>query len=438
VQRPRTNLRHNLRRRSRHNREEGIVIALVAAFMVIVIGAMMALSIDVVSFYTARSEAQLAADSAALAAARVLANSGATYNPALLALAVGPAENIARQVAYQNQVGGAYLTVANVPPFFFGIVPPTNPTVKVTVHANLPTFFARMLGTRFVTVAASATAEAYNPSGAEAYSGSPAIPVAPICVKPWLLPNMSPTTAGVQIFDPASGAIIDSTLLGWTSPPGKMLTLNALACPGGTCTAPTSPASWQYYPGDPGNFPPPPIPAPSCPSSLTTPYQESIAGCIQTPISCNSSANVDLGAYPNPGPGPPNRDSDTADAVNCLTHATATLNDADQVDLTAPDPPFQFLAGAKNPVAGAAGSDVMVSDSLVTVPVYDSTATTNPLQIIGFVQLFLNPDGQEAPALTGGVNTTVINLAGCGNTATGTPIYGNGASPVAVRLISSP
>ena len=40
--------------------------------MLVVIGAMMALSIDVVTFYTARSEAQLAADASALAAARVL------------------------------------------------------------------------------------------------------------------------------------------------------------------------------------------------------------------------------------------------------------------------------------------------------------------------------------------------------------------------------
>ena len=81
MRRHRTNLRYSLRRGSRHNREQGIVIALVAAFMLVVIGAMMALSIDVVTFYTARSEAQLAADAAALAGARVLANSGITSDP---------------------------------------------------------------------------------------------------------------------------------------------------------------------------------------------------------------------------------------------------------------------------------------------------------------------------------------------------------------------
>ena len=38
----------------------------------------------------------------------------------------------------------------------------------------------------------------------------------------------------------------------------------------------------------------------------------------------------------------------------------------------------------------------MLSDSLVTVPVFDDTlGLNNPVQIVGFVQLFLNPGVQE-------------------------------------------
>ena len=59
-------------------KDRGIVILLVAVVLLFVVGAMAALSIDVVTFYTARSEAQMAADGAALAGARVLANSGLT------------------------------------------------------------------------------------------------------------------------------------------------------------------------------------------------------------------------------------------------------------------------------------------------------------------------------------------------------------------------
>ena len=79
--------------------------------MLFVLGAMAALAIDVVTFYTARSEAQLAADGAALAGARVLANSGATSDTTGTLLASvesssGSAQTVATQVATQNVVGG--------------------------------------------------------------------------------------------------------------------------------------------------------------------------------------------------------------------------------------------------------------------------------------------------------------------------------------------
>ena len=66
---------------ARRKNEQGIIVTLVAVFMLGVVGAMAALSIDVVTLYTARSEAQLAADGGALAGARVLANSGMTSDP---------------------------------------------------------------------------------------------------------------------------------------------------------------------------------------------------------------------------------------------------------------------------------------------------------------------------------------------------------------------
>jgi hypothetical protein len=142
------------------------------------------------------------------------------------------------------------------------------------------------------------------------------------------------------------------------------------------------------------------------------------------------------------------RDTETQQAVDGLTHSTA--NEGDSVDTTAvPNPPpFQFLAGADNPVvlsgSLAAETDIVISDSLVTVPVINVDSTTSlPLagfpsvRIIGFVQLFLNPTGAAAPA-SGHIHTQVINLVGCGTdiAATTQPILGNGASPVAVRLIS--
>jgi len=400
---------------------------LVAVVMLFVVGAMAALSIDVVTFYTARSEAQLVADAAALAAARVLANSGATSDTTgtlgLMALAEPLASAVAIQVAQNSMVGGRYLVAGEVVVNFSGT--PPNPHVTVRAQrTDLPTFFARIWGSQQVTVAASATAEAYNPSGAIATAATAAPPVAPLCVKPWLLPNADPYTSGT-IFNPTTGAITDASLLGWSSFSTGGVPMN-LATSGLT--------AWQYYVGDPSSFPAPTQALPACAAAWTDPYRLGVAGCVQMPISCNSTVNTYV----------PGEVLDTEDAVNCLTHATTTGGGDTVTSVNPPSAPFQFVAGDDNPIPGLARSNVMVSDSLVTVPVFDTvsfTAPGSPVTIIGFVQLFLNPDGNAAPAnisFPDSVNTTVINMAGCGAKASGTPILGNGASPVTVRLISPP
>ncbi|MGA7629412.1 MAG: pilus assembly protein TadG-related protein [Terriglobales bacterium] len=439
--------------------EQGVIITLVAMFMLFVVGAMAALSIDVVTIYTARSEAQLAADSAALAAARVLANSGATSDPnaatdGLMANAWTLAQAVALQVAEQNQVGGVNLTSSQIT---IPTAPPssvTNPTVNVKIQTNLPTFFARIWGRTQVTVAASATAEAYNPSPTGVVTSGSFYPVAPLCVKPWLLPNIDPTTGDTTIFSATTGAITNPALLGWETlaPPGNTHLKTRCPAPPGNCLPATSniPAAWQYYPGttDPttGSFPAPSAASVTCTGCTGfNNYQLSIAGCVQKAISCYSSAppspaqiiNIDTTSDAN-------RDTETGAAVNGMTHASAN-GWADSIDTAVASPPsgyepFQFVAGLGNPIPGLAGNTVMVSDSLVTVPVIDTStwppATFPQVQIIGFVQLFLNPYGD--PSTNGHIRTEVINLVGCGTAASGPPIVGNGASPVAVRLISPP
>ncbi len=63
-----------------NNNERGVTMVLVAVAMVAIV-AMAALSIDIVTLYLAREEAQRSADAAALAAARVLSVSGITGDP---------------------------------------------------------------------------------------------------------------------------------------------------------------------------------------------------------------------------------------------------------------------------------------------------------------------------------------------------------------------
>ena len=80
-------MRRNQNKSGRKN-EQGIVIMLVAVVMLFVVGAMAALSIDVVTLYTARSEAQLAAagarqlgdDFGPRSSARVQSRNSRSYN----------------------------------------------------------------------------------------------------------------------------------------------------------------------------------------------------------------------------------------------------------------------------------------------------------------------------------------------------------------------
>ena len=147
---------------------------------------------------------------------------------------------------------------------------------------------------------------------------------------------------------------------------------------------------------------------------------------MQKPISCNSTVNIDQTVDLN-------RDAEAADAVDQLTHATGS-GSADSV--TGVLPPFEYVTGSSNPAAPG-GKDVLVTNSLVTIPVIDtSTFPTGfpATHIIGFLQVFLLEFGNPVIG-NNHVDTQVVNIVGCGSNATGTAISGNGASPVAVRLI---
>ena len=133
-------------------------MVLVAAAMVAIIG-MAALSIDVVTLYLARVEAQRSADAAALTAARVLSLSGITGDPDNVGgkwtAACDAATQLATAVANQNNVGGAAAaTTVNVSFAYNGIDSRNctyaggsgqfgvNPQVQVQViRGGLPTLF---------------------------------------------------------------------------------------------------------------------------------------------------------------------------------------------------------------------------------------------------------------------------------------------------------
>jgi len=469
--------------------ERGVTMILVALAMVAII-AMAALSIDVITLYLAREEAQRSADQAALAAARVISLSGITGDPGNVssswqAVCGAPnylASQVAASVGQQDAVEGLAGTVTvtysagsssswvsdcSTLPAAFGV----NPTVKVVLQRPaLPTFFSRIWGSPGSTVNVTATAEAFNPSNSGTVG--PAItPVQPRCVKPWIVPNLDPqkpnsscTNANCsKIVDLGSGQIMNPGVsLGGGNPTTGVIGETFWISPdcvhnNSTCKLRQPQPQANYYPNNSGLYEAAPslqyLPGETLYSSTAVPscssggslYEKAIAGCDQSTIyqcGVQSMNTVDLAE--NPG----EFTNDTMNGVQCLTHQSdpATTNAATGQDtfasFGAPSPyPFQILAGTNNPLVSsglAANTPVTSSTSVVSLPIYDQTVALRPngttsVTIVGFLQVFINAADQA-----GNVSVTVLNVAGCGNgsSSTGTPV--TGSSPVPVRLITPP
>jgi hypothetical protein len=126
---------------------------------------------------------------------------------------------------------------------------------------------------------------------------------------------------------------------------------------------------------------------------------------------------------------------DTATATECLIRQSAGQDVLDTTDF-----PFRLQPGAGNPVliANPGLTNISRSNNIVTLPIYDGTvpfsaaADFPPITIVGFLQVFIN-----SIDLNGNINVTVLNVAGCSNTATDTTPTASGTSPVPVRLISA-
>ena len=456
------------RRWNRRDRtgERGVTLALVAASIVAML-AMAALSIDVGSLYLAKAEMQRAADTGALAGARSLSLSGMTGDPTNAAgqwaAACLQAEQVARATAAQNSVAGANLPLGDVVsaaqdttgnfcnaasgPVAFGV----NPQVTVTISGvNLPLYFAPAMraffspgASRSVTMGATAAAEVYNPSAAVNFSASGLqLPVAPRCVKPWIVANADPVPhngnpAGGKFVNLADGSIVNpgfAAPLG-TGVIGEQIILRADCFNGaGTCNPPRDAqvgirnGALEFVPGQTVG------PFVAVPSGATgSSFQEASGGCDTRVVYACGTANGALGDLTiNPG----GSGGDTAVAVESLINYAGGGND----DIDTGVYPFQIQAGSGNPlvtngVPGVAdGTIISASNSIVTVPIFDSTnplpgGSSPALTIVGFLQLFIT-DVQTSN--NGHLVAKVLNVSGCG-TATGTAV--GGTSPVPVRLL---
>lgn len=122
--------------------------------------------------------------------------------------------------------------------------------------------------------------------------------------------------------------------------------------------------------------------------------------------------------------------TDTINGTQCLIHST---NGSGQDSIVADPPPFKFVAGSNNPITSVRGNPIATSDSLVTVPLFNSTTgVPASVQPIGFLQLFI-----RSVDPTGTIQGTIVNVVGCSTNNPGGNAFisGGGISPIPVRLV---
>jgi hypothetical protein len=437
-----------------HNRkkESGQTLLLVVVAMAVLVG-MAALAIDVATLYTAHNETRRAAEAAALAGAHAIATSGVTSGWLTQSQACsgnvgspGLAEQQALSVVAQSPVAGGAATLQAVS-CNFGT--PANPQFTVTVQrTGLPTFFGRIWGSFPGSATATATAEVYNPSGT---TGPPIVVGS---VKPWAVPNCDPNNGtgnsactgigGGYFVDPANNYAVANP----SSVVAKVVDLAEATLGSNNTQGPIGVGSVPVI-----NFLAVDVPisssTASCPSpsrvscsgnglvlAPSTPgFNETIACANSQPLSCGQTLNV------HPGSGTTYPPLTGKQATLCLIHANNTGNGQGQDQFcnntSAPNcpsgSPIAIDSGSNNPDPGLLGqSNISRSDSIITVPIYCTGAgcTTNPVTIIGFLQL-----GIVRVRNSGPLRTIVMNVVGCGSTTGSNPVSGGGVSPVPVRLV---
>jgi len=417
------------------------------------------------------------------------------YWAAICGSTTGWATQAALSAAAQNSVGGNSVSVSvnysdgsatNANCSTLSDAFAVNPLVIVQIApTSIPSFFSRIWGIAGSNISASATAEVFNPSASDVIGIAPnsqVTPVEPRCVKPWIVPNLDPrnpascTGAGCSPFVSLTNGQIQHAGIstdgsGLTGVIGETFTLFAdcgpttTTCLGGgplTGNPPDNPpyANVSGSPGrtyigggSPPSMPPPNLEyvpgavpqtasafsaVPSCAPS--TDYGSAVAGCDQTTVyQCGQQmsglGNPNLVDFSeNPG-GPA---GDSAMGVACSVTGNASLPLAGQDNLRNTVYPFVVLTGAANPLKVATDTPVTSSNSIVSLPIYDSNGTTPlvistntaPVTIVGFLQVFVN----SVDATNGSINVTVLNVAGCGSSATtNAPVFGS--SPLPVRLV---
>ncbi len=423
--------------------ERGAMLVLVAVSLIVLLAAS-ALAIDLGMLYVARNQAQRTADAAALAGAYTFITSGCTSSGGCVA--GGPQEAMARQqaeaVGAQNAVLGQAAQIQNGD-ISFSYPSAEEPQITVKVQRSqargnaIPLIFAKVFGAFESGVSATATAEAYNPSGAN--PDAPA--VGDDCVAPFLVPNCDPNHynipsgnennacasgyPGGYFINPDNGTIVNDSPVGQGGVIGQTWQLHY----GNTGPSDgAAPSQWYLvaYGG----------------SQSGSNLRNYISQCTPMTISCGET----LQTYNGKSTGP------VEQGVEDRIHASGLgLNQGQDTIDTSTGPPFPITGGQDNPNPLLVGKIYYgPSDSVVTVPVYDGHALSaggSTVTVVGFMQLFLEDANHKGTDEY--IDAVIMNVSGCSSgdgTGTGTgggtggsttspSVVSTGGAPIPIRLI---
>lgn len=463
-------MRADKRSASEDSKDSGVSILIIAIGMVFVL-AMAGLGIDLASLYVGRSQAQRAADAAALAGARSFVDQGCvtgSTGAGLTSTCMAIAKQQAEAVGNRNLIAGISPAITDSD-ISFPNTSSNDPQIQVVAgrgtydgadHGNaMPTFFMKIFGITTATVSAVAVAEAYNPSGGSTDTGSK-------CVKPWLFPNCDQFNNTSSNPDCAGGVgpfvNTDGTVARPVNFPngaiGEPYVIKP-AKPGDT------PAPGQFYAAYIPTVTSIPQSCPACAMQVTSGgtgsgalYRANIECCNNNPVACGENLQVNnlLQNQVNSNPG--NMAGPTYQGVDCLIHQDeyasgsnansdcgqdfvqglsdncndpSSQNAADLAPL--PEIPPKIMPGVNNPYdpGGTTSITYASSDSVIVAPIFNGVLTSgqNTLQVAGFVQLFIR-DVTTKGNPKGTVYAYVLGVSGCGSGGSGpTPgTGGNGGS----------
>jgi Putative Flp pilus-assembly TadE/G-like len=410
--------------------------------------AMAGLAVDLASLYVARSQAQRAADAAALAGAQAFLTA---YNctSGVAGSISGACQTSATQ---QAEATGNTNLIAGVSPgitdadITFPSTTTTNPQIQVVAgrgtyngsnHNNpLGTFFIKIFGINSANVSAKATAEAYNSSGGDT-------PVGSVCLKPWLLPDCDPDHTSPDPNPACSSPAAHFVGSDGAANPAVIGELIAIK-PGNPTDAIGPGKFFPVYlpPGDVANA------CPSCAIGQTSSgsqsgdqYRQNVECCNQKPVVCGSNTVLAISG---------NMVGPTQQGVKCLIHqGSGNSSGQDTFDPTN----WQMLSGG---YYSPLNTVVTTSDSLATLPIYDGTiicpgGSTSAngtctqqanINVIGFMRVFIKYVGSGQATVYAYVMSIVKCPSGSGGAgggggggAGGGPIIGSAGSAIPIRLI---